>query len=137
MFLSLSLALSLVTSLVSATSAVAAPPVATLNALDKITARVSKLEAEINKPVTFGSLEITVKHCESTPPEEAPETKAFLEVRDTKVKDGNPLIFSGWMFASSPALSAVEHPVYDVWVISCTAIAPGISSGNAPISPVP
>lgn len=106
------------------------PAVATLNALDKITGRVSHLKATIGVPVQFGSLEVTVRSCQSAPPEEAPETKAFLEIRDVKAshdvkaKHGDNLLFSGWMFASSPALNALEHPVYDVWVIACSAVAP-------------
>lgn len=103
---------------------------ATLNALDKITGRVSQVKARAGQPVYFGSLEITLRTCQSSPPEEAPETKAFLEVRDLRAKDGTrardnaKLLFSGWMFASSPALNALEHPVYDVWVIACSAVAP-------------
>ena len=69
--------------------------------------------------MTFGSLSITARHCEKNPPEEAPEAAAFLEIVDAKPGEAPVKLFSGWMFASSPAVSALEHPVYDVWVIDC------------------
>ena len=92
---------------------------AILQGLDKITARVTAIEAPVGKPVTFGSLSITARHCEKNPPEEAPEAAAFLEIVDAKPGEAPVKLFSGWMFASSPAVSALEHPVYDVWVIDC------------------
>ena len=90
-----------------------------LQGLDKITARVTTIEAPVGTPVTFGSLSITARHCEKNPPEEAPEAAAFLEIVDAKPGEAPVKLFSGWMFASSPAVSALEHPVYDVWVIDC------------------
>ena len=90
-----------------------------LQGLDKITARVTTIEAPVGKPVTFGSLSITARHCDKTPPEETPEAAAFLEIVDAKPGEAPVKLFSGWMFASSPAVSALEHPVYDVWVIDC------------------
>ena len=105
---------------------------AVLNALDKITGRVSVIEAALDEPVRFEALEITVRACYATPPEEAPESTAFLEIRDVgpDAETTEP-IFSGWMFASSPAVSALEHPVYDVWVINCKISAPGKPTGSA------
>ena len=94
--------------------------------VDKITARVTDIRAPMNKPLRFGSLEITPRTCSKRPPEETPEVTAFVEVSDIKADGGKKKLFSGWMFASSPALSALEHPVYDVWVIDCNAIAPGM-----------
>ena len=93
--------------------------VAVLQALDKVTARVSTLEAPVGEVVTFGTLEIIARTCDKRPPEETPESAAFLDVWE--VRPGEPAlsIFRGWMFASSPALSAMEHPVYDVWVLDC------------------
>lgn len=105
--------------------------VAVLNALDKITGRVSKIEAELDRAARFEGLEITVRACHATPPEEAPESTAFLEIRDIGPDAAPEPIFSGWMFASSPALSALEHPVYDVWVIDCKIPAPDTSIGSA------
>ena len=94
---------------------------AVLQGLDKITARISTFEAPINQMARFGSLEITVRRCHKTPPEEPPESAAFMEVVDNRPDSPSVLLFSGWMFASSPAVSALEHPVYDVWVIDCRA----------------
>lgn len=103
-------------------AAVRADPAAivVLRALDKITARVSIVEIPVGETVAFGSLQITARYCDKRPPTETPESAAFLEV--VEVKPGEPAIprFSGWMFASSPALSAMDHPVYDLWVIDCT-----------------
>jgi len=94
-------------------------PVAVLRALDKITARVEQLEVPVNQPLKFGTIMITVRACRVTPPEETPEAAAFIEVDEFKpAQDGTP-IFHGWMFASSPALSAMEHPVYDIWLTGC------------------
>ncbi len=94
---------------------------AVLQALDKVTARITKLEVGVGKGIRFGSLLITVRTCSKRPPEEPPEVTAFLEIIDDKPGEAPENLFSGWMFASSPALSAVEHPVYDVWVIDCVA----------------
>ena len=69
----------------------------------------------------FGSLEIVARRCRKTPPEEPPESAAFLEIVDVRPDSPAVPLFTGWMFASSPAVSALEHPVYDVWVIDCKA----------------
>ena len=92
---------------------------ALLQGLDKVTARVSTFEANLNQEVRFGTLEVIVKKCVKTPPEETPESAAFLEIRDIKPGQDFEILFTGWMFASSPSLSAMQHPVYDVWVIGC------------------
>jgi hypothetical protein len=92
---------------------------AVLQGLDKVTARVSRVEAPIGLAVRFGSLEITADVCLETPPTEPPESAAFLRVRDLPVGEAPEAIFSGWMFASTPGLSALEHAVYDVWVLDC------------------
>lgn len=93
---------------------------AVLQGLDKITARVSEFEVEVGTVAEFGTLSLTLRACRETLPEEAPETAAFLEISDLPPgEDAATLIFSGWMFASSPALSALEHAIYDVWVIGC------------------
>jgi hypothetical protein len=102
---------------------------AVLQGLDKVTARISTLEAGVGQTVRFGSLEITVRACRKHPPEEEPESAAFLEIREKKADEEPKLLFSGWMFASSPALSALEHPVYDLWVVDCKN-AKSSSSGN-------
>ncbi len=93
--------------------------VAVLQGLDKVTARISTFDAPVDRPVRFGTLRIVSRHCRKRPPEEPPETTAFLEIVELR-RDGPAMpLFSGWMFASSPALSSLEHPVYDVWVVDC------------------
>ena len=95
--------------------------VAQLQALDKITARISTLSAPIGEPIRFGTLEIVIQRCAFRPPEEPPQNVAFLEITDRGHDETAPgrQVFSGWMFSSSPAVSAVEHPVYDVTLLDC------------------
>lgn len=102
--------------------------VAVLQALDKVTARVQQLELPVGERLEFGTLTITVRACRSTPPVEPPESAAFLEIVDARPGEAPQLAFSGWMFASSPALSALEHPVYDVWVLDCRSAVSTSSS---------
>jgi hypothetical protein len=97
-------------------------PIAVLRALDKMTARVEELEVPINQPLKFGTIMITVRTCRVTTPEETPEAAAYLEVGEFKPGEKDVPIFQGWMFASSPALSAMEHPVYDIWVTGCKTL---------------
>lgn len=95
-----------------------------LRALDKITARITTFEATIGQPAEFGTLVIFARTCTKRPPEEPPETSAFLEISERRPGErASTDLFVGWMFASSPALSALEHPVYDVWVIDCKTSA--------------
>lgn len=94
--------------------------VAVLRALDKVTARVSLFEVPVGEQVRFGTLGIRIRACEKTPPEEEPDAVAFLEVWERRPADTESRwVFTGWMFASSPAVSAMDHPVYDVWLIDC------------------
>jgi hypothetical protein len=97
--------------------------VAILQGLDKVTARVSPVRASLDQPTQFGTLEVVVRACRETPPTEPPESAAFLEIRElppaSDVESAPVDLFSGWMFASSPAVSALEHPVYDIWVVDC------------------
>lgn len=104
--------------------------IAVLRGLDKVTARISTIEAPIGETVRFGTLRILAQTCRTRPPEEPPETTAFLEITDIKPGETPVRLFTGWMFASSPALSALEHPVYDVWVIACKTSAPFNSGVN-------
>lgn len=90
-----------------------------LQGLDKVTARVTTIEAALDRPVRFGTLEIIARRCFKRPPEESPESAAFLDIREIRPGEAPQQLFVGWMFASSPALSALEHPVYDVWVKDC------------------
>ena len=104
-------------------SAAHAESVAVLQGLDKTTARVSTFDAPVGQPVRFGRLVITARACVKHPPEEEPESAAFLQIDELRTDERNAVaaqrIFSGWMFASSPALSALENPIYDVSVLDC------------------
>lgn len=92
---------------------------AVLQALDKVTARVQELEVPVGGSVEFGAITITVRTCRKATPIDPPESVAFLEIDETRPDEADVRLFSGWMFASSPALSSLEHPVYDVWVLDC------------------
>ena len=94
-------------------------PGAVLQGLDKVTARISTFPVSTDEEVNFGTLSIRVRACHKTPPTEPPESTAFLEIVDHRPGAEPVELFSGWMFASSPALSALEHAVYDVWVVDC------------------
>jgi hypothetical protein len=122
--------------------------------LDKITGNYKDKEIRVGETLTLGRLKVTVRACYQAPPSETPESAAFLEIHATTVaaKGGKEdtaaetermhrgpqaigpdgLLFSGWMFASSPGLSALEHPTYDVWVISCSTSAPAQPAPAAP-----
>lgn len=124
----------------------------TLRALDKITGRSTDFDVRVGEPQVYGSLRIDLETCFQAPPEEPPESVAFLKLtsatsrqvqtmaaprslteaeREATEGDDVDLRFSGWMYASSPGLSALEHPVYDIWVIHCSAVAPV----TAPLEP--
>jgi hypothetical protein len=93
---------------------------AILQGLDKVTARISTLEASVGQTVSFGSLSITVRRCQRSRPDQKLERAAFLEIDNTDpATKQKRRVFSGWMFMSNPAISALEHPVYDVWVKDC------------------
>jgi hypothetical protein len=107
-----------------------------LRGLDKITGRPTNITAPIGKPVHFATLTITARFCYSTPASETPETTAFVQIEDHRPDQSARRIFSGWMYGSSPGLNAVEHPLYDVWVISCNnAPAPAVAA-NTSTAPV-
>jgi len=94
-------------------------PTAVIQGLDKITARVSRFDATVGAPATFGMLSIVVRDCEKSAPEERPENAAFIEIYENRPGEEKARLFGGWMFSSSPALSALEHPVYDVNLLEC------------------
>lgn len=114
-------------------SAVAGPQankIAVFAGLDKITATIRKLEIPINETRVFGALEVTPRVCYTRPATETPQTTTFVEISELR-HDGPPRrIFSGWMFASSPGLHGVEHPVYDVWLTDCKTLVGDASSGK-------
>lgn len=111
--------LAAITLLLPAVAHAEARTVAVLQGLDKVTARISEISVDIGVAVTFGTLEVTVQACHKKPPEEPPESTVFLEIREKRRDEPVELLFSGWMFASTPGLSALEHPVYDIWVLDC------------------
>lgn len=96
-----------------------ANPVATFAGLDKITGRVSRFDVYIDETVLFGALEITPRACYSRPATETQRTSTFIEVDQRSLTGTSKRIFTGWMFADSPALNAVDNPVYDIWLIEC------------------
>ena len=108
--------------------------IAVLRALDKVTARTVDLEVPIDEPVRFGTLSVTVRYCRTRPPEDPPETFAFLEIDEALEDRVGTRIFTGWMIASSPALNPLEHPVYAIWVVGCRHPEPPAPDPDAPES---
>ena len=106
-----------------------------LQGLDKVTGRTSTFQAATGETVKFGTLVITVQACDRTPPTEPPESAVFLDIYEAREGESPTDLFHGWMFASSPALNALEHPVYDVWALECLLGDKTII--NAPNFPVP
>ncbi len=107
--------------------------VAIFAALDKVTARISKFEVPLNSTVRFGSLKVTPRVCYSRPPTEQPKTTSFVEVEEVQLDSSEKRLFSGWMFAESPGLNAVEHPVFDVWLTKCEKPSkPGVAQKQGP-----
>ena len=102
-------------------------PVAVFAGLDKITGRIISFDVYIDETVQFGALQVTPRVCYTRPPTEPPLTDAFIEVDEITLNRTVKRIFTGWMFAASPGLHAVDHAVYDVWLTDCktsSAVAP-------------
>lgn len=93
--------------------------VAVFAALDKVTARVSRLEVPLDETTVFGALKITPRACYTRPPTERPRTSVFVEIDEIQLDGKEKRIFTGWMFAESPGVHGVEHPVFDVWLTTC------------------
>ena len=89
--------------------------------LDKISGRTISFDVAIGETVQFGALQVTPRACYTRPPTEATNTDAFVEVDEVTLQGEIKRIFTGWMFASSPGLHAVEHPIYDVWLTDCAS----------------
>ncbi len=106
-----------------------------LQGLDKVTARIWTFDARIGQMVRFGTLEILPRFCNRTPPEEPPETAAFLDIYEARIGEDRNDLFHDWMFSSSPALTALEHPVYDVWVLDCKVAGSDPSPGAPSAAP--
>ena len=94
-------------------------PIAVLDGLDKITGRIISFEVAINETVQFGGVNTTPRVCYSRPPTDAPQTDAFAQVDEIDEQRKVKRIFSGWMFADSPGLHGVEHPIFDIWLTAC------------------
>ncbi len=94
-------------------------PVAVFSGLDKITGRIIQFDVLIDETVQFGALQVTPRVCHTRPPTEPAQTTAFVEVDEITLANQIQRVFTGWMFAASPGLHAVEHPVYDVWLVEC------------------
>ena len=107
-----------------------------LQGLDKVTARVWTFDVPVGQAVRFGTLEIVPRFCDYRPPEEPPESAAFLDIYEARPGEEKADLFHGWMFGSSPALNALEHPVYDVWVVGCKTehqvMPPVVEEGEKP-----
>ena len=119
-------------------------PTAVFSGLDKITGRTISFDVAINETVQFGALQVTPRVCYSRPPTETPNTDAFVEVDEVTLQGEIKRIFTGWMFAASPGLHAVEHPIYDVWLTDCkggkdptVAEAPPDQPVQKPVRPPP
>ena len=102
-------------------------PAAELQGLDKVTARTQRFFAPVGQTTRFGTLEVTVGDCLVNTPDAPPESVAYLTIVDHKPGQSEEKLFAGWMFASTPSLSALDHGVYDVRVLACT-----MAQGSAP-----
>jgi hypothetical protein len=109
-----------------------ANPTAVFSGLDKITGRIISFDVALNETVQFGALQVTPRACYTRPPTETPNTDAFIEVEEVTLQGEVKRIFTGWMFAASPGLHAVEHPIYDVWLVDCKKDPPAITAGAQP-----
>jgi hypothetical protein len=95
-------------------------PHATLQALEKVAGRVQRIDATVGQQASWARMDIVVRECLRRPSNDVPDSVAFVEVSERRPGADAPVqVFSGWMFASSPAISALEHPVYDVWLVDC------------------
>jgi hypothetical protein len=106
-------------------------PIATFAGLDKITGRIISFDVLIDETVQFGALQVTPRVCYTRPETETPKTTAFVEVDEITLNNSIRRIFTGWMFAASPGLHAVEHAVYDVWLTNCKQSSPDVPAKPA------
>ena len=118
-FFGLCLILAGVLSAASGHAETIANPVATFDGLDKITGRITSFDVYVDETVQFGSLQITPRACYTRPPTETQRTSVFLEVEQVSLQGTLKRIFTGWMFADSPALNAIDNAVYDIWLLDC------------------
>lgn len=100
-------------------AATLANPIAHFAGLDKITGRLIRFDVYLDETVQFGALQITPRACYTRPPTETQRTSVFVEVDQVSLQGSVSRIFTGWMFADSPALNAIDHAVYDIWLVEC------------------
>jgi hypothetical protein len=117
--LKVSLLISLMALPASAHAETVKNPLAQFSGLDKITGLTTQFEIKINEEAKFGSLIVKPFVCNTRPITEEPKTASFVQVQDVAADGSKKMIFSGWMFAESPGLNAVEHPTFDVWLTGC------------------
>ena len=110
-------------------------PTAHFSGLDKITGRIINFPVDIGETVQFGALQLTTRACYTRPPTETANTDAFVEVDEVTLQGEVKRIFTGWMFASSPGLHAVEHPIYDLWLTDCRGGTQVVAAEGAPQAP--
>jgi hypothetical protein len=110
-------------------------PTAVFSGLDKITGRITAFDAAIGETVQFGALQVTARACYSRPPTETPLTDGFVEVDEVTLQGEVRRVFTGWMFAASPGLHAVEHAVYDIWLVDCKGGAQAAVADPQPTTP--
>jgi hypothetical protein len=110
-------------------------PTAIFSGLDKITGRIITFDVAANETVQFGALQVTPRVCYTRPPTETPNTDGFVEVDEITLQGETKRIFTGWMFAASPGLHGVEHPIYDVWLVDCKKEPPTIAGVTPPNAP--
>jgi hypothetical protein len=109
---------------------------AVFSGLDKITGRIISFDVALNETVQFGALQVTPRVCYTRPPTEATNTDAFLEVDEITLQGEIKRVFTGWMFAASPGLHAIEHPIYDVWLADCKGPQqPTVASAPEAVAP--
>ncbi len=111
--------------------------IAVFSGLDKITGRIISFEVATNETVQFGTLQITERVCYTRPPTEAPQTDTFVEVDELGTDNKTKRIFTGWMFAASPGLHALDHPVYDIWLTGCKGDQQVIAAPPPAVTPQP
>jgi hypothetical protein len=111
---------------------------AVFSGLDKITGRIIAFDVALNETVQFGALQVTPRVCYTRPPTETSNTDAFIEVDEITLQGEIKRIFTGWIFAASPGLHAVEHPIYDVWLADCKGPqAPTVAAAPEAVTPQP
>lgn len=107
--------------------------IAEFSGLDKISTRISSFDVPVDKSARFGALQIVVRSCDKSPPEDPPRTAAYVEIYQVNEQTNEidqQAIFKGWMFAESPGLNGLEHPVYDIWLNTCK-MSSGAASGSS------